>query len=379
MNIFNTKTISFISLLTLGLVSLFVLGCGSDFNDEPTGQIDNQQTGNLTFRFLRAPQAAAQTTEVNSQSSDRLLIDPLADEMEIEIREFNESQSQPPICDSFFLEEIQKNDAFIDETFLDIRKECNSAKIDVFDENGTLIQRVFVPFTIVVGQTTVVDYSDAEEVDLGALPIEEPNTPNPTPPDNGTFNALSVTPNPTRLSFVTGSSEALIIAGQFTNGSLVFTPDEVAANATFGGGDSNVFSTSATGVVTSEPPGVNNQTVSTNTLTITYTLDGVAQQATIEVRTGVIVSNGAVPTVINAGSSSPALSVDFLDGNLTPVDVTNDPGLSYDVQPAGQGVTVDGTGSVTVAPGTPSGNFTLTASFDFASVVFTEETPVIVP
>lgn len=268
---------------------------------------------------------------------------------------------------------------------LEINREAplgtTAADIDILDVSGQVIQEITVQIQLLPGRTAIVDFSQAVVTFPDATtPAGNNPTPNAPPPADAIFTGLVVTPNPARLDFLTpGASSALNLTGQFNTGNVLFSPSDVALNGTFSNGNDDVFTTDANGVVSAQPPGPNNPDVSTNSLTISYNLNGVMQQATIEVRTGLIVSTAGFPTVVNPGSSSPTVDVDFFDGNFNAIDITNDPNLAFGIQPSGQGVSVDNAGSVTVEPGTAAGNFTLVTTFDFEMTTFREETPVIVP
>jgi hypothetical protein len=196
----------------------------------------------------------------------------------------------------------------------------------------------------------------------------------------GIFTGLTIgSADPQRLDFTNpGSTAQIELVGDFEGILLPFPIADYAANATFTNGSTDVFLVDTSGLVTSLPQdGGTNPTVSTNSLTISYELDGVTQQVTLEVRTSFVTIDSAI-FFLSQGTTTVAPLVDFFDGSLTPTDVTGDPEVSFSITPTGQGVTVNPDGSITTTAGATPGEYTFTLTYTLGGSVFTQDTTVFV-
>jgi hypothetical protein len=304
-------------MLMISLVSLFALGCGSSQEDFVfTGTNNNGAgVGNVVFQFVK-PQAATVPADTATLAFDFY------------------NTANPANGTVIFT----ATSAFANTvTVINVPVEARSVVITAYDADGHPKATITDEIVVLPGVNNPTDLSNAL---VGIV----------------TFDAIDVTPDPVALILGTqnDTTEQLVVTGFFSNGeSIAFTAAENAANGAFVSNAPAVATVAANGLVSAVSNGSTTIDVDYTVDGVTRSLDGVAVNVTGGVIDDVLLVTPDTLTVAD-GTSSGAPSATFSANGANPVDVTGDPELTYALQQAVAGITVNAnTGVVTVAAATP--------------------------
>jgi hypothetical protein len=331
---------STLMVLIISLVSLFALGCGDDQDDFVFTNTNNVATGNVVFQFARA-QAATVPTDTATLVFDF----------------FN---STVPSAGALIYSAESPFANVVTVTGVPV--DARSVVVTCYDVDGQPIADLFAVITVLPGVNTNADLSNAN-----VNPI--------------TFDSITVTPDPVDLVLGTqnNSTAQLLVTGNFSNGeSIQFTTAENAANGTFMSNAPGVATVSESGLVSGVSAGA-------TTVDVTYEVNGVVRSTNVDVE----VTGGVLPDVLTVtpdtltvadGTSSGALSAALSTNGGATTDITGDADLTYALQAAVAGISVNAnTGVVTVAGGTADGTTaTVVATYDDGVNVATDTVAVTV-
>jgi len=306
-----------LTLLVVGFVSLFAVGCGDSENFVFTGTNNTPitgDTGNLVFRFTQA-----QTVDTVPTGTTSLRFDFF-------------SSRTPSLATFLFTETRSYAELIIIE---DVPVETQSVVVTAFGANGQ-------PLAVLTGDTNVIINGDSE-VDLVFN-------------SNPTFNSITLSPNPaiiltpgsnTQQVSVTGNFDTAQVLGQQTNYNVNIDPS--LCTFVFTEADPNQEDTAnitTTGLVTLLSD------LQNSTLTASFTAFGVTRSDSTLVRTVDFDLDPEFPSDINNMGTT-----DFYDGGwdtrffdsdgVTQINVTSNSTFALRTQPTSGTITVDpNTGAV---------------------------------
>lgn len=292
------STSALLTLLVVGFVSLFAVGCGdSRENFVFTGNNNQANTGNLVFRFQ---QAVAQTVDTVPAGTTRLRFDFFT--------------TNPPSLQSFSFTEER---AFAEVvTFNNVPADIRSVTVTCFNDAGLPLATLFGPVVVNVGQTTDVNLNDATPVAIDAL-----------------------TSSPDPIILTAGQTQQVTNTGSFNQGSTATIPAGLLTyNLTEATGNLIPTATvSSTGLVSFV-----NQTQNA-TLTSSFTFGGQTRTDTVLVRTVEFEATATPNSLARNQNISPNYTVVFRDSDgvteLTTLNIAAT--TSYALQSGPTGVTVD--------------------------------------
>lgn len=318
-----------LAVLSISFVALFSVGCGDSAQTTgftAAGGADAQanQGGNLVFRFARV---APQFNAPNASSTIRIDLYDALTALPANLR----------LSQSFaFAETVTMSNVDTNVVF---------AVISLFDANSVLLTRFTVSFELLPGSTTEVDASTATLV-------------------NVTFDALAVQPNPINLTYgVLGTNTTATVQSSLIGtllGENFFLPIN-NTSATFNIGSTRVANVSASGAFTATA-GSGTDLGGNTTATVTYSLNGLNQTATVNIFTRVFtVTPIASTTVSQGGTYNGGFLIGFVDANTVPVAIAAN--TTFSLESAVEGVTVSSAGVVTTTAATPTGTFNVVATW----------------
>ena len=298
------STSALLTLLVVGFVSLFAVGCGdSRENFVFTGNNNQANTGNLVFRFQ---QAAAQTVDIVPAGTATLRFDFFT--------------NNPPTLQGLLFTETR---AFADVvTFNNVSPEVRSVTVTCFNAAGLPLATLFGPVTVNVGQTTEVDLNDAQPVAIEAL-----------------------TSSPDPIILTVGQTQQVTNTGSFNQGSTATIPaGSLTYNLTEAAGNLIPTATvSSTGLVSFVNRAQN------ATLTSSFTFGGQTRSDTVLVRTVEFDCSANPDTLLVGQNNSPTYTCTFRDSDrTTELNVTANSTFALQSGPAG--VTVNPTSGVIFVP-----------------------------
>lgn len=326
---FQTKS-ALLTMLLVGFVALFSVGCG-DSRDEFVATNTGSGTGTLVFRFQ---QPVAQTLSTVPAGTAQLLFSlhagaPASTTNLVVVR--GPLAFQPVI------------------TLSDVPTNVSHVVVTAFGANGQ-------PLGVATGNVEV-QAGVSSDADLG-------------PFASVTFDAITVSPDPLNL-VVGGSSGQVSIAGAFSGDRTVASLPINNTTTSFSFSPNNgVANFSATGVFHGLEAG-------NTTATASYTLANVTRTDTFAVRVFEFEANAESNTVVPGGN--------YTDGYtlmLTRADGTTQSsfasGVSYSMNPAVNGLTINSTtGVVTNNGSVTSGTFNVvvTVNDSVSGLTFTDTVP----
>lgn len=243
------------SILILGLVTVFATSCGSSDEFVFTSNTNNNPstTGNLAFEFQRV---AAQAPDLVPNETESFRFDFFS--------------TNPPAESSLV---FTTTSGFASEIIVeDVPTNVVSVLVTAFDSNNLPLVTLAGDVTVVAGATTRVDLNDSTPVTLDAITV----TPEPAALGNG----FDVRPFTAELGdLFDQDSLQLIITGSFSNGSTATLPITTTTTAFSGLTIANVTASGVLSFEAVEACGRN------ETVTATYTLGSFQQSDDFEVQT----------------------------------------------------------------------------------------------
>lgn len=314
-----------LTLLVVGFVSLFAVGCGDSENFVFTGTNNTPitgDTGNLVFRFTQA-----QTVDTVPTGTTSLRFDFF-------------SSDTPSLATFLFTETRSYAELIIIE---DVPVETQSVVVTAFGANGQ-------PLAVLTGDVNVIIGGDSE-VDLVFN-------------SNPTFNSITLSPNPaiiltpgsnTQQVSVTANFDTAQVLGQQTNYNVNIDPTTVDFDITENGsGFDPTANITASGLVTAIGFQQN------ATLTAEYTAFNTTRTDSTLIRTvDFTASNDSGPTSYNPGSPFTGwyLVRFFESDGITVLNVNEGANTTYALANNAAGVTVDpATGTFTTTENVTSGD-----------------------
>lgn len=306
--------------MLVSLVSLFAVGCGDDDNENFVfTNANNQAVGALTFQFTN-PQSAsvdANTALLNfvfRNADNEIVLGPL---------------------------QVAYNDTIVVEN---VPISAVSVEITALSNTGFPLTRITDTVEVSAGQTTQVDLSDGNVVDV-------------------TFDALTATPNPTNLTV--GGTQTLSVQATFSNSATGATVPNSAND--FTSANANVATVDANGVVT----GV---AVGNTTVNVEWTFDGTTRDDDVTV----VVSDLELVGDRDVGiDTTNDLDATFSNG-ATGANTNVDENTTFAVNPAVAGFSIaDGDNLVVADSVADNTTATITATYtDANGVVHTDSITV---
>lgn len=315
-----------LTLLVVGFVSLFAVGCGDSDNFVFTGTNNTPitgDTGNLVFRFTQA-----QTVDTVPTGTTSLRFDFF-------------SSRTPSLATFLFTETRSYAELIIIE---DVPVETQSVVVTAFGANGQ-------PLAVLTGDTNVIIGGDSE-VDLVFN-------------SNPTFNSITLSPNPaiiltpgsdTQQVTVTANFDTAQVLGQQTNYNVNIDPTTVDFDIVEAAGQDNPITANVTaaGLV------VANAFQQNATLTAEYTAFNTTHTDSTLIRTvNFEASNDSPQTSYNPGDPFTGwYLVEFFESDgVTVLSVNSGANTTYALANNAAGVTVDpATGTFTTTQNVTSGD-----------------------
>jgi hypothetical protein len=316
-----------LTLLAIGLVSLFAVGCGSSDNFVATGTNNNNanpaQSGNLIFNFVQAQD----TVPVGTTTL-----------------RFDFFSSDPPSLASFLFTETR---SFASQIIIqDVPPEVEVVVVTAFGDNNE-------PLAVLTGNAVVVLGGDST-VDLVFN-------------SNPTFNSLTLTPAPAIILSPQSSTTAQVavstnfdtaqVLGQQTSYDVNIAPADCSFNFQEGGLFKNETANITTdGLVTA----VNYR--QNATLSCEYTAFGTTRSDTTLVRTCLFaVKLVRIKPLDPTDSRSITYKAGFSDSDGSPLDVS--PEVTFSLKTAATGVSVDSVTGTITTNGAAAGTYTVVATW----------------
>lgn len=331
----NTIKKPLLTLLLIGFVSFFALGCGSSsdssgggvgFGDDLLNNNNGAPTARVIVQFTRAQ--AQTTVPASTTQADFVFFD------NVEVGQGNQVFAA-------FNVPIPAGDS-PSVQLEDVPATARSLRITVRDASGAPISVIAMNVALISGGTTTIDTSTGVASAV-------------------TFDGLIATPDPLLLDLNQESSTVqLVLTGSFsTLDTSEFSSQTFASAASFSSSD-NTISVNQSGVVSvvdGEP--------TTATITASYTLGETTQTDTLTVRTGVLDTAGLMSSTTRGESSEAFTTINFFDGSLqSPTNVVGLTGLSFSLLPGGEGLTIDSATGVVTAANISSSTYTIVVTFD---------------
>jgi len=314
---FTSKS-TLLTLLAISLVSILAIGCGDSKEFVATGTA-NQGTpatvGNLSFSFAKA--VNAQTTGTVPSGTTTLRFDFF---------------SVDPPASSGLVTTVTR--AFATEiTIEDVPTNVVTVLVTALDANGFPLATLQGEANVVLGATTPVDLGDATPI---------------------TFDALTVTPNPTYL--VEGETQQLTFTGSFSNGTVASLPIN-STTAGFAFSQAGIVSISDAGLVSFET-GANNTTA-----TCSYTVGGTTLSDDVFIGTFVFNVSATAQYDLDPSSTYTAGYSNLLqdDNNFDNIDVTSV--CTYAIETPTSGVVVQPNGNIELNNAAPGSTFNVVVTY----------------
>lgn len=348
---------SLLAVLSVSLLAIMAMGCGSDNNEFVGVATGNQgtSTGNLSFAFTTInPQIAGDVSAQTARLQFAIFSTPIADPTDpeqvaaatlVDIRLVN-------FAESIVLEDVPTN--------------AVTVLVTAVDKDGYPLNLLQGSFTVTLGETTPVDLGNSIAIN---------------------FSSLTVTPDPTNVA-KGGESVQLTFTIGFDNGTQFQLFSFDAPEASFSQAQT-VADISSTGLVSTTVGGQN------TTATATYSFNGIELQddftintyclEIVEAATEIVIPNNITGRYI-IGPAPTVYVLEFVGPDGIHVDVTENENTTYALASPAQGVTVDPQTGILTADETASvGNVVVIATYtdpvsglvltDSVTIALVERTP----
>lgn len=323
---FQAKSV-LLTLLVVGLVSLFSVGCGNS-RDQFVATGNNNGTGNLVFRFVKA--------QATVPANTAQLV-------------FSLHSGNPPTNAN--LVETRGPIAFnTTVTLTGVPTNVTTVVVTALDSNG-------LPIAVLSGTGITVAAGQSTNVNLGTFAAV-------------TLDAITATPNPVNL-VQNGAGVQLVLTGSFSNGSTATLPIS-NSSTTFTFAKSNVATASPTGLFSTTFSGVN------SSVTAAYTLANVTKSTTFQVNAFDFQATAVGSTNISKTASyNSGYTVSFLRSDGTSLaNVTQN--LTYSLSPTVSNLSINASnGAITNSGTTSVSTFDVIVSWTdpVSKVTFTDKVP----
>jgi len=316
-----------LTLLVVGFVSLFAVGCGNSDNFVFTGNTNNPvtgDTGNLVFRFTQA-----QTIDTVPTGTTSLRFDFF-------------SSDTPSLATFLFTETRSYAELIIIE---DVPVEVQSVVVTAFGANGE-------PLAVLTGDVTVIVGTD-QEVDLVFN-------------SNPTFNSITLSPNPaiiltpgdnTQQVSVSANFDTAQVLGQQTSYNVNIDPSQCSFAFTEATGNPTATANITTGGLV-----ILNTDLQNSTLTASYTAFGVTRSDSTLVRTvNFAAENASGPTTYTPNSPFTGwYDVTFFESDgVTQLNVNSGANTTYSLASGQTDVVVNPQTGTFTTTGSTTGNIVI--------------------